>query len=279
MVAVALGGGWYLVNDDLVDDLAFVDVGWWNVRDLSDASRDDTEIMQIAAAMEGIEVLMIGELNDPDVLLRLTEELGPSWEFAATDQAVGHSTGSAEYYGFVWDGDVVEMVGTVNRDPDPSDAIDRNPAWATFRTISEEMDFTVVGVHITWGGRVGPRKAEIRSMRDVWDRTQAATPNDDDLILVGDFNRNIGDDSFERILAVSRMIRANEETGPTHISSSSTYDQIFLSTDETTEWTGEYSTGLFDEALFGNDDAAAKLAVSDHRPVWIRLVIPLADAD
>ena len=35
-----------------------------------------------------------------------------------------------------------------------------------------------------------------------------------------------------------------------------------------TEYTGESGIDRFDEIHFGNDDAAASLAVSDHRPVW-----------
>jgi endonuclease/exonuclease/phosphatase family metal-dependent hydrolase len=278
-IAVSLGSGWYLVDSEHVDSLEFVDVGWWNIRDFSDASRDDTEIRQIAAGMEGVDVLAIGELNDPTVLNRLTQELGSSWSWAATPQKVGHSPYTAEYYGFVWDGDMVEMVTDVNVDTDPHDEFDREPAWATFRTLDGSLDFTLIGVHVTWGDLVGPRKAEVRAMRDVWHRVQAATPGDDDLIVTGDFNRNIGCDSFDPLLSITGVRRANPEPGPTKINSSSTYDQIFLSTHETTEWTGEYFTGLFDIENFGDDDDAASLAVSDHRPVWITLVIPNADDD
>ena len=41
------------------------------------------------------------------------------------------------------------------------------------------------------------------------------------------------------------------------------WDSRFL-----TEWTGAAGIDRFDEAVFGNDDDAASLAVSDHRPVW-----------
>ncbi len=34
------------------------------------------------------------------------------------------------------------------------------------------------------------------------------------------------------------------------------------------EWTGAAGIDRFDEAVFGNDDSAASLAVSDHRRVW-----------
>jgi hypothetical protein len=34
------------------------------------------------------------------------------------------------------------------------------------------------------------------------------------------------------------------------------------------EYTGENGIDAFDLAVFGNDDEAASLAVSDHRPIW-----------
>lgn len=278
LLVVAIAGGWYLV-DPSVNELAFVNVGWWNIRDLSTASRTDEEIRQIAAGVEGIEVLAVGEVNDPDALKRIAQELGPSWEWDATDGAIGRTNGSAEYYGFLWDSDAVHMVGNIQVDADPNDDIDREPAWATFQTEDGNLDFTVIAVHITWGDRVANRQAEIRALDEVWQRTQTLTQDDDDLILVGDFNRNVGDSSFDELLAIPGMVRANEGTGPTHISSNSTYDQIFLSIGATREWTGEYDLYRFDEVQFADNDVAARLAVSDHRPVWITLYISESDDD
>ncbi len=37
--------------------------------------------------------------------------------------------------------------------------------------------------------------------------------------------------------------------------------------------------GGFDEAVFANDDDAASLAVSDHRPIWVTLFTELPDDD
>jgi endonuclease/exonuclease/phosphatase family metal-dependent hydrolase len=268
-----------MIPADASVDMEFVEVGWWNIRDLSNASRDDREIAQIAAAIAEAEVLAVGELNEPDALRRIAAQLGPEWEWEATSDAVGNSPNSSEFYGFLWNTAAVDMVGQVHVDPDPGNRIDREPAWATFRTAGGGLDFTVVAVHVTWSAGVDARRAEIRSMAQVWDRVQSATPNDDDLVLVGDFNRNIGDEAFTDLLAIPGMVRANEATGPTHISSSSTYDQIFISLDATQEWTGEYETHPFDEEIFRGNDRAARLAGSDHRPIWITLYVPSVDDD
>ncbi|HJN29963.1 MAG TPA: hypothetical protein QF604_18825, partial [Candidatus Latescibacteria bacterium] len=53
----------------------------------------------------------------------------------------------------------------------------------------------------------------------------------------------------------------------TTISDASLYDNFWW--DSITEWTGESGIDRFDEAVFGDDDGAASLAVSDHRPIWV----------
>jgi len=205
--------------------------------------------------------------------------LGPSWHHAHSPK-IGYTSHTAEHYGFVWDSNDLSLEGEVQNVADPNDKIDRNPAWATFKTGNGNLDFTVIAVHITWGSQgVKPRKEEVKIMATVWERVQEATTNDDDIILMGDFNRNVSCESFDPLLSIEGIIRANEETGPTHVSSTSTYDQIFLSTEYTSEWTGDWRTIKFDEVYFGNDDKTAKLEASDHRPVSIRLRVPVVDDD
>lgn len=261
-------------------------VASWNIRDFSLSAARNPDFPSIAASLRALhaDVCAIIELNDPAAAARLAQEMGTTWTSAATPK-VGRTPGSREHYGFVWDTSHLAMVGDVHVDPDPGDAIDREPGWATFRTTDGRLDFTVMAVHITWGSTVGPRQAEIRALRDVWDRTQTATVGDDDLILCGDFNRNVGDAAFDRLLEVAGMVDAARPPGatapatPTVIDAASTYDQILLSTAATQEWTGTFTVYAFDELLFGNDDARAKKGVSDHRPVAITLTEPEQDDD
>ena len=249
---------------------------WWNIRNFSSNSRTDQELSFIAQVITGMDVVAIGELEDPNVLPRLTTLLGPSWEHAHSPE-VGNTPGTSEHYGYVWNGSVLEMVGQVQNYPDPGNRIDREPAYATFRHVDGTLDFTVIAIHVTWGRTVGGRREEIRVLPDVWNHVQDDTADDDDMILVGDFNRSIGDRAFDHLLGLPGLIRANEDTGPTHISSMSTYDQVFLSTQTTSEWTGNWNTVRFDETLFADNDQAANLAASDHRPVWISLQASVDD--
>jgi hypothetical protein len=57
---------------------------------------------------------------------------------------------------------------------------------------------------------------------------------------------------------------------PTVVQGTSTYDHILFETNFLTEYTAAQGVTLFDQTLFGGDVAAARLAGSDHRPVWVQ---------
>jgi hypothetical protein len=100
------------------------------------------------------------------------------------------------------------------------------------------------------------------------------------MLVVGDFNRNANDAASVGWLATSTgLFTTTSPDVPTHISAASTYDQIMLNPAYTTEYAGVHGVFKHDEQLFANDDAAASLATSDHRPVWIELQPGVADDD
>lgn len=259
-------------------DAGAIDLFWWNIRNLSTTSRTDGELAQIASVLRSAEVVAIGELNDTQVLGRLATTMGPTWRHTASPKN-GRTPDTAEHYGFLWNGAVLDIVGAVQVDTAAAATIDREPAWCTFRTNDGHLDFTVIAIHVTWGSTAAGRQEEIRLLPDTWNRVQTATTVDDDLILVGDFNRNVGDVSFDGLLSVAGVVRAEENPPSTHISGTSTYDQVFLDPGRTTEWSGGMQVHRFDEELFADDDAAASLACSDHRPVSIRLRLSGGDDD
>jgi hypothetical protein len=67
------------------------------------------------------------------------------------------------------------------------------------------------------------------------------------------------------------LVDTTEATPPTVVQGNSTYDHILFETNFLTEYTGTHGVTLFDQTMFGGDTAAARLAGSDHRPVWIQM--------
>ena len=242
----------------------------WNIRIMSNKSRTDTELTAIARTLADYDFIAIVELRDEMVLKRtqkILSQMGKMYDYEFSP-AVGRR--SKERVAFLYRSKLVSVVRPGELYPDASDGKDdfsRDPYWATFR--AGEFDFSVIAVHVIWGDRVGPRKAEVRALADVYRYVQEANGTEEDVLLVGDFNRNPNDAAaYSRIMAIPSMTRLFELPQKSHIRDSSLYDNIFFQADAVTEYRGRCGIDRFDETDFGNDDKAANLAVSDHRPVW-----------
>ena len=253
----------------------------WNIRIMSDKSRTDAELEAIARTLVDYDFIAIVELRDEVVLKRtqrILSQMGKAYQYQLSP-AVGRSV--KERYAFLYREDLVGVVEQGELYPDAADGIDnfsRDPYWATFR--AGEFDFSVIAVHVIWGDTVGPRKAEVRALADVYGYVQEANGVEEDVLLVGDFNRNPNDaEAYSPIMAIPSMTRLFDLPQKSHIRDSSLYDNIFFQTDFVTEYLGISGIDKFDETDFGNDDKAANLAVSDHRPVWAVFGTNLEDDD
>ena len=226
--------------------------------------------MKIARTLADYDFIAIVELRDEAVLKRtqrILSQMGKMYDYQFSP-AVGR--GVKERCAFLYKKERVSVIRPGELYPDTADGKDdfiRDPYWATFR--AGEFDFSVIAVHVIWGDRVGPRKAEVKALADVYRYVQEANGAEEDVLLVGDFNRNPNDtEVYSRIMSIPSMTRLFELPQKSHIRDSSLYDNIYFQTDAVTEYLGRCGIDRFDEMDFGNDDKAAKLTVSDHRPVW-----------
>ena len=242
----------------------------WNIRIMSNKSRTDAELKAIARTLADYDFIAIVELRDETVLKRTQQilaEMGKTYQYQLSP-AVGR--GVKERYAFLYKKDLISVMRAGELYPDATDGKDdfaRDPYWASFR--AGEFDFSVIAVHVIWGKKVGPRKAEVRGLADVYHYVQTANGDENDVLLLGDFNRNPTDtESYRPIMAFPSMTRLFQFPQKSHIKDTSLYDNIFFQKDHLTEYLNKSGIDRFDETDFGNDDKAANLAVSDHRPVW-----------
>ena len=254
-------------------------VAAWNIRILSDNSRNDSELHKIAQTLIDYDLIAISELRDEVVLKRTQQILSQMGEMYQYQLSPAVGRGVKERYAFLYKRDLVSVVKQGELYPDAADGKDdfaRDPYWATFR--AGEFDFSVIVVHVIWGDRVAGRQAEVRALADVYRYVQEANGDEEDVLLVGDFNRNPNDtEAYSRIMAIPSMTRLFELPQKSHIRDSSLYDNIFFQSDYVTEYLGTSGIDKFDETDFGNDDQAANHAVSDHRPVWAVFSIEIDD--
>ncbi len=173
-------------------------------------------------------------------------------------------TVSKEQYTFVYDTDRIEVdpssVGIV---PDPGGKLHRPPMHARFRTRIKpaEMAFTFWLVDIHTDPDEVPQ--ELDALTDVFRGMQAARPDEDDVILLGDLNAGPPQfKSFQRIPGVGWAVAGVT----TNTRGTKTYDNLVFARPATAEYLGLW--GVLDlQKTFGLplDNA---LEVSDHNPVW-----------
>ena len=245
----------------------------WNIRILSDRSRNDAELHQIAQTLIDYDLIAISELRDEKVLKRIQRilsESGAEYGYLISDPVGRQGSSYRERYAFLYYKGLVSVVQDGAFYPDAADGEDdfvRDPYWATFR--AGKFDFSVIVVHVVWGDTVAGRQAEVMELADVYEYVQQANGAEDDVLLVGDFNREPDDNvAYANLMALPSMTGLFKLPNKSHIRDSSLYDNIFFQTQYVTEYLGSSGIDKFDETDFGNDDKAANLAVSDHRPIW-----------
>lgn len=245
----------------------------WNIRSLSDRSRNDNELQKIAQTLIDYDLIAIIEVRDERVLKRVQQILsasGAEYGYLMSDPVGQVGSTYKERYAFLYYKGLVRVVKDGELYPDAADGVDdfvRDPYWATFR--AGRFDFSVIASHVVWGDSVAKRRAEVMALAEVYRYVQAANGAEDDILLVGDFNREPSDTvAYRPLMAIPSMTHLFRLPQKSHIRDSSLYDNIFFQTNFVTEYLGRSGIDKFDEADFGNDDSAANLAVSDHRPVW-----------
>ena len=245
----------------------------WNIRILSDRSRNDEELHKIARTLIDYDFIAISELRDERVLKRIQKilsESGAEYGYLISDPIGREGSPHRERYAFLYYKGLVSVVKDGEFYPDAADGTDdfvRDPYWATFR--AGKFDFSVIAVHVVWGDRVAERRAEVMELAEVYEYVQEANGAEDDVLLVGDFNREPSDiQAYRNLMALPSMTQLFQLPQKSHIRDSSLYDNIFFQTNYVTEYLGSSGIDKFDETDFGNNDQAANLAVSDHRPVW-----------
>lgn len=178
-------------------------------------------------------------------------------------------TASTEQYAFVFDTTRVEynsqQVGTP---PDPADRLHREPYVARFRarTQSPEHAFTfwLVNTH-TDPDEVAQ---EVDALADVFRMMQTASPDEDDVIMLGDLNAS--ETQLGRLGQIPGIGWA-VSGAMTNTRQNKAYDNIIFMRQATSEYTG--AGGVFDlQRAYGLTPEQA-LMVSDHYPVWAEYLI------
>jgi len=223
-------------------------------------------IVLIADRLQRFDLIAIQEVRDTEVVNRVLSvlaERGQDYD-AIVSEPVGRVR--TERYAFMWRPDKVRILSEIRIHPDSDDGFIREPAIADFR--AGTFDFTLITIHSIFGDTKAERRAEAELLDEVYDSVQDADPDEQDVILLGDFNLPPGDAAFNDLAAILTPLITGTRYTTIAENAMSLYDNFWFDSAYVGEYTGENGVDDFDVTVFDNDDKAASLAVSDHRPIW-----------
>jgi len=263
----------------------------WNIKDLSTSSRSDFELMQISYILQNYDFIAIQEVNNEQAIERLIdwlEVLGHSYKYLFSPLSGTGSEG--EHYAFLYREGVIEPLDSGHL---AEGNFARPPYIASFK--AGNFDFTIISIHVCSGcGGLGEAGREIEVARLGIIYNNLMNNSEKDVLVVGDFNLNPNNDSFVNLMSVentapiySCATLSECKQNATTTRDSNLFDNMWFSQTHVGEYTGEHGMFKFDEVLFedpGGDsnhyrERYARLAVSDHRPVWAEFRTDMADDD
>ena len=238
-----------------------------------DAKRDWDKTVEVLVQFDIVSLLEVIKEDGVQTLLeKVMTRDGRDWE-CVSGRAVGRGS-YKEHYTFIWRDEDIDLVGgSEGAYPDDGDLLEREPYFATFRAGS--FDFTLVAVHSYYGDATADRQAEARLVDDVFLYVQGLDPDEDDVILMGDFDLSVSDGAWSEMEEIPAIVHLFPGTFKTTLGTnnkrSSAYDNIWLQTFYTSEYTGKQGAYDFDDELYPGIVDAFKVArseISDHVPVW-----------
>jgi endonuclease/exonuclease/phosphatase family metal-dependent hydrolase len=237
----------------------------------------------IAEIIRRMDVIAIQEVKrDLSGIRMLLDWLGPQWGLIVTDVTAG-AAGNAERLAFVFDQRRVlpsGLAGEIVLPPlpsgDPARQFDRTPYAVGFHAGKER--FVLVTAHIRYG-QAAERTPEITALanhvaREMRDRARKAITEEENLIILGDFNidQRKDDPNFQAFVSTGLWLPPQLEHLRTATGSvAKFYDQIaWFRPDFNLIYTDRAGVIDFAGALYPDlTTQEMTFRVSDHFPLWV----------
>jgi len=238
-------------------------VATWNIRHFS--PRRDPPLAHIARIIEKFDLVAIQEIRDPCVITDLLNAHLPTYWSATISHEIkfGHREDRqfTEYFAFVYNTEKVKCIETVVID---SGGLWRDPFTSRFSI--GDLSFLLCTVHLIWSGDLAEEMTKLEEV------VQSLKKNGEEFMIMGDFNTEEFDDSFDLTPLLSENQGTSTFSAMTPLGH--LYDNICVLKKTEQSWFQESGIYCFDVAGFEQTREGrrkAKMTVSDHRPVWALL--------
>jgi endonuclease/exonuclease/phosphatase family metal-dependent hydrolase len=195
------------------------------------------------------------------VAAALTTISGFTWDYRVT-AAIGRSS-YKERYAVFFRTDRVQLLSE-SVWVDTGDKFEREPQIVKVRHIQTGADYTFINWHTIFG-TTAERQAEVQQIASVFQSIQNGSSSDQDVILVGDHNRDATSPWWANLTATTPTVswRVNELTSiNTSCAFASRYDHFWMQNSYVTEYSTSGRDYIANMCDFRN-------GVSDHAPIYI----------
>ena len=260
-----------------------IKIASWNLKDFSyknfnpevGGSRSLEHVVNI---LKGYQVIAIQEVVDRkiiDTTVNLLKDKGFNYGSQITREKVGNGR-YKEHYVFLYDKDRIKLSkdgkGKVHYGEEAAE-LERDPYYATFEVKEGGFDFTLITFHAVFEEE--KRSKEVKALASVFIEIQNADKDEQDIILLGDFNFDPAKDkgyyrhegAYDPLLTEAKM--ALDFPLKSLVSGRGLVDNIFYHEKHTKEY-----SGISGVTAFGPD-----IGLSDHYLIWAEFKIPIPSED
>lgn len=224
-----------------------------------------TKFGSTSTSTNGVDLIFAQEVMYDTAAASLAAALnsvsGYTWDYRVTP-AIGRSS-YKERYAVFFRTDRVQLLSS-SVWTDTGDKFEREPQIVKVRHIQTGADYTFINWHTIFG-TTAERQAEIKEIAAVFNSVQASSSSDQDVILVGDHNREATSPWWATLTALSPAVgyKVNELTSiNTSCAFASAYDHFWYQSTYVTEYSSSGRDYIANMCDFRE--------VSDHAPIYIQ---------
>ena len=256
-----------------------ITIASWNLKNIGQSKfNDPARIDVIIDVLKKYDIIAIQEVKDislqlPQLLVAKMNEDGSNYSVVASKR-VGRNV--FEQYLFIYNDDIIDVIpSTEGYGIEPNDEFAREPFYTMFR--SGNFDCYLMTIHTD----PDDVDIEIPALGEAYLDLQYNTSNENDIILLGDFNGKapgVAAGSYITMDAIAQIpniiFTINEET---NTRGGKAYDNIIFQNNYTTEYSNLSGVNTFWLPYELNEDQG--FSISDYKLVWATFNIPGRDDD
>jgi endonuclease/exonuclease/phosphatase family metal-dependent hydrolase len=220
-----------------------------------------------AAAANGVDVIFAQEVmyaeSAASISAALTAVSGVTWDYRVT-AAIGRTSYKERYAVFFRTDRVQILSATVWADS--GDVFEREPQIVKLRHTQTGADYTFINWHTVFG-TTAERQAEVAAIASVFNSIQSGSSSDQDVILLGDHNREATSPWWANLTSLSPAVsyKVNELTSiNTSCGFASAYDHFWFQSSHVSEYSSSGRDYIANMCTFRN-------GLSDHAPIYLSL--------